>query len=119
VMPLDASIASLMQVFVDHPVKYVYIVDAAQRYCGVVALKDISNDLLTGAGERGKTAADFVCQDIRPLTPGMSLDSALEYFMTHQGERLPVVRAGDDPVLLGAVHKTSLLDAYVRLSGGV
>jgi hypothetical protein len=29
------------------------------------------------------------------------------------------VRAADDPVLLGAVHKTSLLDAYVRLSGGI
>jgi hypothetical protein len=28
------------------------------------------------------------------------------------------VRSGADPVLLGAVHKTSLLDAYVRLSGG-
>ena len=26
---------------------------------------------------------------------------------------------GRIPVLLGAVHKTSLLDAYVRLSGGV
>jgi CIC family chloride channel protein len=119
VMPQDASIASLMQVFVEHPVKYIYIVDAAQRYCGVVALKDISNDLLSGEGQPGKTAADFVCQDIKPLTPDMSLDSALEYFMTHQGERLPVVRAIDDPVLLGAVHKTSLLDAYVRLSGGV
>jgi CIC family chloride channel protein len=119
VMPLDASIASLMQVFVENPVKYIYIVDAAQRYCGVVALKDISNDLLTGAGQPGKTAADFVCQEIRPLTPDMSLGAALEHFMTHQGERLPVVRAADDPVLLGAVHKTSLLDAYVRLSGGI
>jgi CIC family chloride channel protein len=119
VMPLDASIASLMQVFVEHPVKYIYIVDAGQRYCGVVALKDISNDLLTGVGQPDKTAADFVCQEIRALTPDMSLGTALEHFMTHQGERLPVVRAADDPVLLGAVHKTSLLDAYVRLSGGI
>jgi CIC family chloride channel protein len=118
VMPQDASIASLMQVFVEHPVKYIYIVDAAQRYCGVVALKDISNDLLTGAGQSHKTAADFVSQEIAPLTPDLSLGTALEHFMTHQGERLPVVRAVDDPVLLGAVHKTSLLDAYVRLSGG-
>ena len=119
VMPLEATIASLMQVFVDHPVKYIYIVDAAQRYCGVVALKDISSDLLSGSGQPDKTAADFVCQEIKPLTPDMSLGSALEHFMMHQGERLPVVRALDDPVLLGAVHKTSLLDAYVRLSGGV
>ena len=89
------------------------------RIGGVVALKDISNDLLTGAGHSDKTAADFVCQAIQPVTPDMSLGSALEHFMTHQGERLPVVRAMDDPVLLGAVHKTSLLDAYVRLSGGV
>lgn len=119
VMPLNASIASLMQVFVDHPVKYIYIVDEAEHYRGVVALKDISTDLLTSAGQSDKTAADFVCQAIKPLTPDMSLGTALEHFMTHQGERLPVVRSADDPVLLGAVHKTSLLDAYVRLSGGV
>jgi len=119
VMPLNASIPSLMQVFVEHPVKYIYIVDDRERYCGVVALKDISTELLSNAGQSGgKTAADFVCQAISPVTPDMSLEAGLEYFMTHQGERLPVVRSSADPVLLGAVHKTSLLDAYVRLSGG-
>jgi CIC family chloride channel protein len=47
----------------------------------------------------------------------MLLDAALEQFMMHQGERLPVVKTVEDPVLLGAVTKTSLLDAYARLSG--
>ena len=44
---------------------------------------------------------------------------------TDSGEAKPdymeAIAIGDGriPVLLGAVHKTSLLDAYVRLSGGV
>jgi CIC family chloride channel protein len=36
--------------------------------------------------------------------------------MLHRGERLPIVQSADDPVLLGAIYKTSLLDAYYRLS---
>jgi CIC family chloride channel protein len=36
--------------------------------------------------------------------------------MRHFGERLPAVRSALDPELLGAVHKTDVLDAYVRLN---
>jgi CIC family chloride channel protein len=46
----------------------------------------------------------------------MSLNDALQRFMTHQGERLPAMQALHDPVLLGVVYKTSLLDAYFRLN---
>jgi CIC family chloride channel protein len=117
VQGLDASVAELTAMFVAHPVKYIYIVDGAQRYRGVVALKDITSGLLDAQDAQRRPAADFLQQHLQPLTPDMPLDAALEHFMLHQGERLPVVKSQADPVLLGAVTKTSLLAAYVRLSG--
>jgi CIC family chloride channel protein len=114
---LDASVAELTAMFLAHPVKYIYIVDDAQRYRGVVALKDITSGLLDTPDAQRRPARDFLQHHIRPLTPDMRLDAALEQFLSHQGERLPAVKSPDDPVLLGAVTKTSLLDAYARLSG--
>jgi CIC family chloride channel protein len=45
----------------------------------------------------------------------MTLGEAYRQFLAHHGERLPVVQDLDDPVLLGAVYKTALLDAYAKL----
>ena len=52
---------------------------------------------------------------LHEVTPEMSLGEALQLFLDHQGERLPVIAGTDNPQLLGVVFKTSLLDAYVRL----
>jgi chloride channel protein, CIC family len=46
----------------------------------------------------------------------MGLDDTLRQCMRHFGERLPAVRSALAPELLGAVHKTDVLDAYVRLN---
>jgi CIC family chloride channel protein len=116
VLPTTATIAELTRVFLEYPVKYIYITDAEQRFRGVVALKDITSELLEKHATETKCAADFLRNHLRVLTPDMSLGTALQYFMAHQGERLPVVENADNPVLLGVVYKTSLLDAYVRMS---
>lgn len=109
VLPLNASLEQMTAMFRAHPVKYIYIVDEGQRYQGVVALRDI-------AGEAGKTAADVLQRDLLPVvTPEMSLHEAFQQFLAHHGERLPAVRDKNDPVLLGVVYKTALLDAYARL----
>ncbi|RYE95780.1 MAG: CBS domain-containing protein [Oxalobacteraceae bacterium] len=50
------------------------------------------------------------------LTAEMHLDEALRQFMRHHGERLPVIDSMTGRILVGAVHKTDLLDAYVRLN---
>ncbi|MCY0387820.1 ClcB-like voltage-gated chloride channel protein [Robbsia sp. Bb-Pol-6] len=117
VLPLDADVACMAALFAQHPVKYLYIVDARQHYLGVVALQDLTAALLAAdALGREKHAADFVRRDlINVVTPEMSLAAGLERFIAHQGERLPAVRSLAEPVLLGAVYKTSLLDAYFRL----
>ncbi|MBK4737711.1 ClcB-like voltage-gated chloride channel protein [Noviherbaspirillum pedocola] len=114
---LNASVAELTALFMEHPVKYIYIVDDLQRYRGVVALKDITSGLLDTPDAQRRPAWEFLQHHLQPLTPDMLLDAALEQFLMHQGERLPAVKSMDDPVLLGAVTKTSLLDAYARLSG--
>jgi CIC family chloride channel protein len=116
VLPLTATLDEMMQVFIRHSVKYVYIVNETNRYQGVVALQDLTL-VLVDEQTHGSTAADFLRGDFLPvITPEMSLSEALQRFMLHQGERLPIVQSLDDPVLLGAIYKTSLLEAYYRLS---
>jgi CIC family chloride channel protein len=118
VLPIDASFGDMTHMFLQFPVKYIYIIDAANRYQGVVALQDLTSTLLNQDDSSGKTAQDFLRRDfLQVVTPDMSLEEALNCFLVHQGERLPAIRSADDPQLLGAVYKTSLLDAYHRLNG--
>ncbi len=116
VLPMTASFEEISRLFLKYPVKYIYIVDSEQRYCGVVALQDITSTLLNKNETATHQASDFLRREyLHVITPDMSLGKALELFLDHQGERLPIVRSEKDPVLLGAVYKSSLLDAYFRL----
>ena len=116
VLPLTASLDAAVAMFQQYPVKYIYIVDDGKRLLGVVALQDITAALLAPAAHDEATLARLLRRDFLHLvTPDMSLDQALQHFLQHQGERLPIVRTLADPELLGAIDKTSLLDAYARL----
>ncbi|QDZ29032.1 ClcB-like voltage-gated chloride channel protein [Noviherbaspirillum sp. UKPF54] len=118
VLPLHASFDDLTKMFLQHPVKYIYIVDDANRFEGVVALRDLASVFVDKSAAIARQAKDFLRRDLlHVITPEMSLDDALQRFLTHQGERLPVIQSADNPVLLGVVYKTSLLDAYFRLNG--
>jgi CIC family chloride channel protein len=117
VLPLTAPFQDLTRVFVQYPVKYVYIVDESNRYQGVVALQDLTSSLIDQKTASAKQAKDFLRRNfLSVLTPEMTLSEALQCFMAHQGERLPIIQSLNDPVLLGAIYKTSLLDAYHRLN---
>ncbi|HEY4318298.1 MAG TPA: ClcB-like voltage-gated chloride channel protein [Herbaspirillum sp.] len=123
VLPIDASFAELTDMFLRHPVKYIYIVDNDNHYCGAVALQDLTSSLLEQTaqdGAAGKTAADFLRRGfLHVVTADMSLAEGLQRFLDHQGERLPAIQSLEQPLLLGAVYKTSLLEAYFRLDRGV
>ena len=116
VLPRTADVPAMTRVFLEYPVKYIYIVDDAQHFCGVVALQDITSDLLDKSGTTHKTAADFLRAEFATLTPSMTLGEALQHFLAFQGERLPVIEDAARPVLLGVVYKSSLLDAYFRMN---
>jgi CIC family chloride channel protein len=116
VVPLSADVKEMTRVFLEYPVKYLYVVDHAEHFQGVVALKDITSDLLDERDTAAKTAADYLQPHFDVLTPDMALGVALQHFLAFQGERLPVVENAAEPLLLGVVYKTSLLDAYFRLN---
>jgi CIC family chloride channel protein len=116
VLPAGAPLSAAAELFRRHTVKYIYLVDDADRYRGTVALHDIAPRFQDPGLDR-QPCAELARQDALPLlTAGMSLDEALRQFMRHHGERLPIVRDLADPAFLGTVHKTDLLDAYVRLN---
>ncbi len=116
VVTLAANVKEMTRAFLEYPVKYLYVVDDAEHFRGVVALKDITSDLLDEKGTEAKTAADYIQPQFEVLTPDISLGEALQHFLAFQGERLPVIEQKSEPLLLGVVYKTSLLDAYFRLN---
>jgi len=112
----NASVQDMTRVFLEYPVKYLYVANASRAFLGVVALKDITSDLLDKRDTSTKTAADYLQPHFDVLTPDMSLGVALQHFLAFQGERLPVVESAAHPTLAGVVYKTSLLDAYFRMN---
>ena len=117
VLPMSANIDDMARIFLQHPVKYIYIIDDHNYYQGVVALQDLSVVMADKAANKSQTAEDFLRRDfLQVLTPGMNLSEAFQHFQVHQGERLPAVQSPENPVFLGTVFKTSLLDAFFRLS---
>jgi CIC family chloride channel protein len=116
VVPPNATVHDMTRVFLEYPVKYLYVANDSGAFVGVVALKDITSDLLERRDTSTKTAADYLQPHFDVLTPDMSLGVALQHFMAFQGERLPVIESASHPKLAGVVYKTSLLDAYFRMN---
>ncbi|WP_206998295.1 ClcB-like voltage-gated chloride channel protein [Trinickia mobilis] len=116
VVPLSASVDHMTRIFLEYPVKYLYVTNDAGCFLGVVALKDITSDLLDKRDTAECTAADYLQQQFDVLTPDMPIGVALQHFMAFQGERLPVIESTAEPKLVGAVYKTALLDAYRRMN---
>ncbi|WP_116140628.1 ClcB-like voltage-gated chloride channel protein [Trinickia diaoshuihuensis] len=119
VVRLDASVQEMARVFLEYPVKYLYVIDEAGLFRGVVALKDITSDLLEKRDTASRTAADYLQPEFAVLTPDMPIGIALQHFLAFQGERLPVVACAATPTLVGAVYKTTLLDAYRRMNPAI
>ncbi len=111
----DAGVPEMSSYFRQFPVKYLYVVDARSCFLGVVPLKSLG-PAAEGPDLAQRQARDLLSKEIVPITPDMDLGEALKRFMDHPGERLPVIRSAEDPVLLGVVNKSRLLATYVRLS---
>jgi len=106
----DADREAMSKLFLQHPVKYLYVVDAQGRYLGVVPLAAL------GAAPAETSAGALLSQVILPITADTGLGEALQRFLEHRGERLPVIESEANPMLLGVAAKSALLATYVRLS---
>ncbi|GLR27008.1 ClcB-like voltage-gated chloride channel protein [Limnobacter litoralis] len=113
VLTLDDSVSAVMQMFFKYPVKYVYLVDSKGWYQGVVSLKDVSEALTRDPLIATQAVAPFLKSgEIPVLLPAYSLSEGLTQFMQHFGERLPVVHSHEQPLLMGVVHKSAILETF-------
>ena len=113
VVKTTSPISEALQLFLDYPVKYLYVVDEENTFQGVIAQQDLTSLLLGQSDLQEKRAGDVLRRDfVKTLYPGMTLDEAQELFVHFQGERLPVVSPGEKPRLLGVVYKSSVLEKY-------
>jgi CIC family chloride channel protein len=103
VVPLDADVKTMTRVFLEYPVKYLYVVDADGQFRGVVALKDITSDLLDERDTAVKTASDYLQPHFDVLTPDISWRSRAS------GCRLSTARRGRCYSALSTKHRFSML----------
>ncbi|HEY9280985.1 MAG TPA: ClcB-like voltage-gated chloride channel protein [Eoetvoesiella sp.] len=109
-------IKEALQMFLEYPVKYLYVVDENNVYQGVIAQQDMTSLLLRLGNIDDKQAGDVLRLDfVTPVYPDMTLDEAQGLFVPFQGERLPVVSREEQPKLLGVIYKSSLLEKYCAL----
>lgn len=116
VVSTTTPVKTALQMFVDYPVKYLYVVDENNIYQGVIAQQDLTSMMLSQGDADEKLAGDVLRLDfVRTLHTNMTLDQAQDYFVQFAGERLPVVSREKEPRLLGVVYKSSVLEKYSAL----
>ncbi|MDQ2918595.1 MAG: chloride channel protein, partial [Verrucomicrobiota bacterium] len=111
-VPLTSSFAEIGAKFVATRFNYIYVTDH-DRFQGAISLHDIKNYLNSPELAAVVIARDLVHDWFPFLTPDATLTEALDRFSEHEGERLPVVSAGDKR-LLGSIAKT---DVILALAG--
>lgn len=116
VVAAKAPVREALQMFLEYPVRYLYVVDERNVYQGAIAQQDLTSLLLSNTDIEQKQAGEVLRRDyVKTLHPDMTLDQAQEYFVQFRGERLPVVSRGEDPHLLGVVYKSAVLETYSAL----
>lgn len=113
VLPMTATVRESIQMFLDYPVRYIYIVDEGNIYQGVIEQQSLTRLLIQHPEAQDEPLGEYVKIDaIEPLTSAMSLDDAQGLFVNFNGERLPVVNNPTQKRLLGVVYKSALLERY-------
>src|SRR5690606_14560836 len=113
VVVTTSPVSEALQMFLDYPVRYLYVVDEENIFQGVIAQQDLTSLLLGQSDIHARLAGEVLRRDfVKTLHPGMTLDEAQDIFVQFQGERLPVVSRGEQPTLLGVVYKSSVLEKY-------
>lgn len=109
IVDVDASLEAVRRVFMAMPVKYVYLVDADHKLHGFLALSDFNRLMDEGKLDLNAPAKPLATSHIPVLYPDDSAAVALQAFLRHEGERLPVVASPDDRTFLGVISKADFL----------
>jgi CIC family chloride channel protein len=117
-VPENATFANVATLLAANTFKHLYVVDAAGRFLGAIALQDLKPFLHETDLPQVVIALDLMRDDIPVLTIDASLKESLEVFARHDGERLPVLNNTHDRQLVGALAKTDVLLTLAHGAGG-
>src|ERR1051326_41948 len=112
-LPTTARFAELGEKFITSRVNYLYVTDHG-RFVGAVSLHDIKSYLNSPELAAIVIAGDVMREVFPFVRPDTSLVDALERFVNHDGERLPVVGNSGEHQLVGSISKT---DVILALAG--
>jgi CIC family chloride channel protein len=116
----SSPVRAAQEMFLDYPVRYLYVVDEAGNWQGVIAQQDLTRMMLGEIDVGSKTCGDVLRLDfVKPLYPDLDLDEAQAQFSAFSGERLPVVSRDASARLLGVVYKSDMLERYSQLKRAV
>ena len=108
-----ARFAEIGEKFIATRVNYLYVTEG-ERFIGAISLHDIKSYLNSPELAGLVIAGDIVRDPFPVVRPEASLTEAMERFIHHDGERLPVVSNSGDRRLLGSISKT---DVILALAG--
>lgn len=108
-----ARFAEIGEKFITSRVNYLYVTDR-DRFIGAVSLHDIKSYLNAPELAALVIAGDIMRDHFPVVRPEASLADAMERFVNHEGERLPVVSNSGEHRLLGTISKT---DVILALAG--
>jgi CIC family chloride channel protein len=112
-----AGFEQIAAALASHTFKHLYVVDAAGRFIGAIALQDLKPFLQDKDLSQVVIALDLVHDDIPVLTGDASLKESLDIFSRHDGERLPVIDNLRDRRLIGSLAKTDVLLTFAHGAG--
>jgi CIC family chloride channel protein len=108
-----ARFAEIGEKFIATRVNYLYVTEG-ERFIGAISLHDIKSYLNTPELAALIIARDIVHDHFPTVRPEASLSEAMQHFVQHDGERLPVVSNSGDHRLIGSISKT---DVILALAG--
>ncbi|MFL6516246.1 MAG: ClcB-like voltage-gated chloride channel protein [Chthoniobacterales bacterium] len=112
-VPPTARFAEIGEKFIASRVNYLYVTDH-DRFIGAVSLHDIKSYLNSPELAALVIAGDVLRDRFPIVRPEASLADAMERFVNHDGERLPVVTDSGEHRLIGSISKT---DVILALAG--
>lgn len=105
----SARFNEIVEAFTQHRYNFLYVTDADGRFVGAVSLHDIKAHLNDSGLRHLVIASELMHVDFPFLELDSPLGEALEKFLGHDGERLPVVDGHGGRMLVGTISKSDLL----------
>jgi chloride channel protein, CIC family len=108
-VPEDMRFRDLVETFKQHRHNYLYVTDPDGRFQGAIALHDIKAYLSDAVLRDLIIASELMHPEFPTLERDATMAQALERFLPHDGERLPVIDGHGGHMLVGSISKTDLL----------